>query len=129
RKDRRDLLRNGAVTAAGSIAGPALADWAPSLRYPDPSVQSIDKRFDQYRIATNANVERLYTGCRWSEGPVWFGDQSLLIWADIPNNRMLKYDALTEEVGVFRQPSNYANGSTRDRQGRLVTCEHLTRRV
>ena len=129
RSNRRDFLMTGAATAAGALAGPARADWAPSLRYPDPSVQSLDKRFDKYRIATNANVERLYTGCRWAEGPVWFGDQRLLVWADIPNNRMLKYDEETNQVSVFRQPSNYANGSTRDRQGRLVTCEHLTRRV
>jgi gluconolactonase len=129
RADRRGLLKTGAAVAASSLAAPAFAEWAPSLRYPDPSVQSVDKRFDQYRIATNANVERLYSGCRWSEGPVWFGDQSLLIWADIPNNRMLKYDMTTEDVGVFRYPANNANGSTRDRQGRLVTCEHLTRRV
>jgi gluconolactonase len=118
-----------AATAIGATPGPALADWAPSLRYPDPSVQSVDKRFDRYRIATNANVERLYTGCRWAEGPVWFGDHRMLVWADIPNNRMLKYDEETGEVSVFRKPSNNANGSTRDRQGRLITCEHLTRRV
>jgi len=129
RSDRRDILQGAAAMATGSLAGPALAEWTPSLRYPDPSVQSLDKRFDKYRIATNANVERLYTGCRWSEGPAWFGDQRLLVWADIPNNRMLKYDEASGEVGVFRYPSNYANGSTRDRQGRLVTCEHLTRRV
>ena len=126
----RDLLIGGAATTMGSLAQPAgAADWAPSLRYPDSSVQSIDKRFDRYRIAVNANVERLYAGCRWSEGPVWFGDQRLLIWADIPNNRMLKYDEVSGEVGVFRYPSNNANGSTRDRQGRLISCEHLTRRV
>ena len=93
------------------------------------SVHSLDKRFDKYRISVNANVERLHTGCRWSEGPVWIGDQRLLIWADIPNNRLLKYDEATDQVSVFRSPSNNANGSTRDREGRLVTCEHLTRRV
>jgi len=126
---RREFLRSGLALAASAAAGPALADWAPSLRYPDPSVHSLDKRFDRYRISVNANVERLYTGCRWSEGPVWIGDQRLLIWADIPNNRLLKYDEATGEVGVFRAPSNNANGSTRDREGRLITCEHLTRRV
>ena len=131
RPARRYLLKGGLALAAGAIAAPvsALADWEPSLRYPDPSVRSLDKRFDRYRISVNANVERLYTGCRWSEGPVWIGDQRLLIWADIPNNRMMKYDEATGEVSVFRSPSNNANGSTRDRQGRLVTCEHLTRRV
>lgn len=129
RATRRGVLAAGAAGGASSLAQPALAAWAPSLRYPDPAVQVIDKRFDKYRISTNANVEQLYSGCRWSEGPVWFGDQRLLVWADIPNNRMLKYDEETGEVSVFRKPSNYGNGSTRDRQGRLITCEHLTRRV
>ena len=129
RTGRRDLLKTGLAFAASAAARPSLADWAPSLRYPDPAVQSLDKRFDRYRISVNANVERLYTGCRWSEGPVWIGDQRLLIWADIPNNRMMKYDEGTGEVSVFRSPSNYGNGSTRDREGRLITCEHLTRRV
>ena len=127
--DRPGGLRAETSEDGGPLAGPASADWSPSLRYPDPSVQSLDKRFDRYRIAVNANVERLFTGCRWSEGPVWFGDQRLLIWSDIPNNRMLRYDEVSGAVSVFRQPSNHANGSTRDRQGRLVTCEHLTRRV
>jgi gluconolactonase len=126
---RRDLLNGGLALGAASVAWPALADWSPSARYPDPAVQSLDKRFDKYRIAVNAAVERLYTGCRWSEGPVWIGDQRLLVWADIPNNRLLKFDEISDEVGIFRSPSNYANGSTRDREGRLISCEHLTRRI
>jgi len=130
---RRDILKGGFALTSGALLTPASAlgasDWAPSLRYPDPAIKVLDKRFEKYRIPVNTNVERLYTGCRWSEGPVWFGDQRLLIWADIPNDRMLKYDERSGEVSIFRSPSNYANGSTRDRQGRLVTCEHLTRRV
>jgi gluconolactonase len=74
-------------------------------------------------------VERLATGCRWAEGPVWFGDGRFLLWSDIPNNRMLKWEEETGAVSVFRQPSNNANGNTRDRQGRLITCEHDSRRV
>jgi gluconolactonase len=74
-------------------------------------------------------VECLYEGARWSEGPVWFGDGRYLLWSDIPNNRILRWDEATGEVGTFRQPSNNANGHTRDREGRLVSCEHLTRRV
>lgn len=69
------------------------------------------------------------SGARWSEGPVWFGDSRTLVWSDIPNNRMLRWDEETGEVRTFRKPSNNANGNTRDREGRLVTCEHLTRRV
>ena len=79
-------------------------------------------------ILFNAAVETLYTGTRWGEGPVWFGDAQHLVWSDIPNNRMLRW---TDGAGVslFRSPSNYSNGNTRDRQGRLVTCEHGSRRV
>jgi gluconolactonase len=99
-----------------------------ALRYPDPAVEVLDERFEKYRI-NSAAVERLYTGCRWSEGPVWFGDGRYLLWSDIPNNRILRWDEETGLVSFFRRPSNYANGNTRDRQGRLVTCEHGTRRV
>ena len=106
----------------------AAGGWAPSLRYPDPLVRSLDPRFDKYRLPL-ASVERLYTGTRWGEGPIWFGDGRYLIWSDIPNNRMLRWDETSGAVSVFRQPSNNANGNTRDRQGRLVTCEHLARRV
>jgi len=74
-------------------------------------------------------VERLATGLSWSEGPVWFGDGRYLIWSDISNNRMMRWDEATGAVGVFRSPSNHSNGNTRDRQGRLISCEHLTRRV
>jgi gluconolactonase len=76
----------------------------------------------------NCRIEKLHTGTRWAEGPCYFADTGVLIWSDIPNNRMLRYiDGLG--VDVFRQPSHCSNGNTRDRQGRLVTCEHETRRV
>ena len=100
--------------------------WEESQRYPDPRVISIDKAFDQYRLAL-ASVERIASGCRWAEGPVWFGDGRYLLWSDIPNNRIMKWEEQTGNVSVFRQPSNYANGNTRDRQGRLITCEHIGR--
>src|ERR1700742_2991068 len=102
--------------------------WQPSERYPDPGVRILDPAFTKYRLPL-ASVERLYTGCRWSEGPVWFGEMRSLLWSDIPNNRILRWDEESGQVGVFRKPSNNANGNTRDREGRLVTCEHLTRRV
>ena len=102
--------------------------WTPSLRYPDPSVTALDPRFDKYRLAL-AGVERLYTGARWSEGPVWFGDGRYLLWSDVPGNCIRRWDEETGAVSFFRKPSNNGNGNTRDRQGRLVTCEHLTRRV
>ncbi len=102
--------------------------WRPSERYPDPAVEVLDPSFAKYRIFS-ASVERLATGMRWGEGPVWFGDGRYLLWSDIPNDRILKWEEETECVSVFRKPSNYANGNTRDRHGRLVTCEHGGRRV
>jgi len=98
------------------------------VAYPDPAVEVVDARFAKYKVG-NAAVERLYTGTRWSEGPVWFGDGRYLLWSDIPNNRMLRWLEDTGEVSVFRSPSNYSNGNFRDRQGRLLTCEHDSRRL
>jgi len=88
----------------------------------------LDPAFEKYRIRLAA-VERLATGFRWTEGPVWFGDGRFLLFNDIPNNRTMKWEEETGAVSVFRKPSNNANGNTRDRQGRLVTCEHDARRV
>jgi gluconolactonase len=103
--------------------------WADApWRYPDPAVRVLDPRFERYRLH-NAAVERIAGGCRWAEGPVWFGDHRCLVWSDIPDNRLLRWDEETGAVTVFRRPANNANGNTRDRQGRLLTCEHLTRRV
>jgi gluconolactonase len=101
---------------------------AQPVRYPDPAVEIVDASFAKYRV-NNAAVERLATGFRWCEGPVWFGDGRYLLWSDIPNDRIMRWDEETGAVGVFRRPSNHANGNTRDRQGRLVTCEHDSRRV
>ena len=80
-------------------------------------------------LAKPERVARLWTGARWAEGPAWFAAHQTLVWSDIPNNRMLRYDQQNGTVGVFRERSNNANGNTVDREGRLVTCEHLTRRV
>jgi gluconolactonase len=104
------------------------AEWKPSTRYPDPSIVSLDPKFDKYKLPLS-NVERLYTGTRWGEGPVWFGEHRCVIWSDVPGNQMLRWDEETGAVSAFRKPSNNSNGNTRDRQGRLVTCEHLTRRI
>jgi len=125
-KARRRWLA-GVGVAAVTLPGWARA-WAPAAAYPDPSVQVLDPAFAPYQLF-NAGVERIATGMRWSEGPVWFGDGGYLLWSDIPNDRIMKWEASTGAVSEFRRPSNYANGNTRDRQGRLVTCEHLTRRV
>ena len=110
------------------MTSPVEPFWTPSQRYPDPSVQVLDPSFAKYRLPL-ASVERLATGMRWSEGPVWFGDARCVLWSDIPNNRIMRWDEETGAVSIFRKPSNNANGNTRDRQGRLVTCEHDARRV
>jgi gluconolactonase len=102
--------------------------WEPSQRYPDPAVRVLDDSFNQYRLPL-ASVEQLATGCRWSEGPVYVADGRYLLWSDIPNDRILKWEEETGAVSVFRKTSWNANGNTRDRQGRLVTCEHRGRRV
>jgi gluconolactonase len=105
-----------------------MSEWTASLRYPDPAVRAFDKRFEKSRLPL-ASVERLYTGARWGEGPVWFGDGRYLLWSDVPGDCIRRWDEETGTVSFFRKPSNHANGNTRDRQGRLVTCEHLSRRV
>ncbi len=88
----------------------------------------IDPAFEACIIG-HARVERLWTGARWSEGPVWFAAGRYLLWSDIPNNRILRWDDCSGAVSTFRQPANNTNGHTVDRQGRLVSCEHLGRRV
>ena len=102
--------------------------WQPSPNYPDPAIQTLHPSFTKYRIMLTA-VERLATGLRWGEGPVWFGDGRYLLVSDIPNQRILRWDEETGAASIFRKPSNFANGNTRDRQGRLLTCEHGGRRV
>ncbi|HWK94872.1 MAG TPA: SMP-30/gluconolactonase/LRE family protein [Pseudolabrys sp.] len=111
-----------------SKAAVLAGQWSPSQRYPDPLITALDPRFKKYHLPLSS-VERLYTGTRWGEGPVYFGDARCLIWSDVPGNVMLKWDEESGQVTPFRKPSNNGNGNTRDRQGRLVTCEHLTRRV
>lgn len=94
----------------------------------DDFIESFDRRFAPL-IHPTAKLEQLHTGCRWAEGPAYFPAGRYLLWSDIPNNRILRYDETDGHVSVFRQPSNNTNGNTVDRQGRLVSCEHLGRRV
>jgi gluconolactonase len=104
-------------------------DWRPSPRFPDPSVVAVDESFARYRLPL-ARVERVAAGVtRWAEGPVWFGEQRCLVWSDVPGDAMWRWDEQSGAVSVFRRPSGHANGNTRDRQGRLLTCEHGGRRV
>jgi len=106
-----------------TITTPNSAGWRDHPRYPDPAIEILDPRFEKYRIFSAA-VERLYTGCRWSEGPVYFADGRYLLWSDIPNQRILKWEEETGAVSIYRRPTNWGNGNTRDRLGRLITCEH-----
>ena len=91
-------------------------------------IDVLDRRFAPV-VANYPDLERLATGAIWSEGPVWIAEDDSVLWSDIPNDRMLRWDERSGSVSVFRQPTGYANGNTRDRQGRLITCEHLGRRV
>ncbi|MEZ5593398.1 MAG: SMP-30/gluconolactonase/LRE family protein [Gammaproteobacteria bacterium] len=131
---RRKFMMTAMAAGATAALRPDLAltaerVWDKNIvHYPDPAIESLDGRFNKYRIG-NAAVERLATGFRWAEGPVWFGDLKVLLWSDLPNNRIMRWVWETNEVSVFRQPSNHANGHTRDNQGRLVSCEHSGRRV
>ncbi|MDQ2634459.1 MAG: SMP-30/gluconolactonase/LRE family protein [Pseudomonadota bacterium] len=95
---------------------------------PASDYEVLDPRFGRL-FNGNASVRRLHTGCQWAEGPAWFAAGRYLLWSDIPNNRILRYDETDGAVSVFRQPSGNANGNTVDRQGRLVSCEHSGRRV
>lgn len=87
-----------------------------------------DARFARL-VFGHANLEKLTSGCRWAEGPAYFPAARYLIWSDIPNNRMMRFDETDSSVSVFRSPSFNSNGNTTDREGRLVTCEHFVRRV
>lgn len=102
--------------------------WTESLRYPDPAIRALDPAFKRLHLPLSS-VERLWTGSRWGEGPVWLGEMRCLLWSDIPNNRVLRWEEETGQVSIFRKPSGNANGHTRDRQGRIIACEHGGRRV
>jgi len=126
---RRTFLKGGAMVAVST--GAARADdfslgLLPGTRYPDPRIEVLDKRFSSIG---NAGIERIMTGLRWAEGPCWSADGHYLVVSDIPNNRMLRWLEEDGHVSTFRAPSNFSNGNTRDAEGRLVTCEHQTRRV
>jgi gluconolactonase len=101
---------------------------APTTYFTDPDVLTIDPMFDDLR-QPNAPIQRLWTGALWAEGPAWSAQGRYLVFSDIPNNRQLRWLEDTNQVSVFRMPSNNSNGNTFDFQGRQLSCEHLTRRV
>src|SRR2546422_901659 len=110
---RSQFLEAGAGVAALAVTPRAFAQWQPSQRYPDPLIKIVDPSFARYRLAL-AKVERIASGMRWCEGPVWVGDGRYLLWSDIPNNRIMKWEEETGAVSVFRKPSNNANGNKRE---------------
>ena len=125
----------GALLAAfvvcASSAVQAEDQWAPTYGmtvqpYPDPGIKVLDDSFRKYTLYS-AEVERIGHGFRWAEGPVWFGDGRYLLFSDIPNNQTLRWDEETGRISIFRKPSNFSNGMTRDRYGRLISCEHSRR--
>ena len=136
RHQRRAFLMTTVATGLAGLSGSALAqafDFKPNQRYPDPSVLILDPSFARYRIYSST-LEQVATGMRWAEGPVYFpaagGEPGYLLVSDIPNNRIMKFSERDGSFSVFRGPANYPNGNARDRQGRLITCEHsVTRRV
>src|SRR6266550_5619919 len=130
---RRAILAAAGATAASTLLSRTAAaqsfPFSPNQRYPDPAVLILDPGFAKYRIYSST-VEQVATGMRWAEGPAYFPEGGYLLFSDIPNNRIMKFDEKTNQTSVFRANANYANGNARDRQGRLVTCEHsVTRRI
>ncbi|CAD2256654.1 SMP-30/gluconolactonase/LRE family protein [Stutzerimonas stutzeri] len=123
---KQSVACSTALLATG-MALPRLAQSAEPLsrRYPDPSLEVLDESFLQLRLF-NASVEKIADGLRWAEGPVWVGDGRYLLLSDIPNNRIMRWDEISQSLGVFREQANFSNGLTRDREGRLVVCEGST---
>jgi len=126
--DRRSFLAAAAFAPAALAQAPR--DWTGQqpLRYTDPDLISLDKRFDKYTIG-NTPIQRLWTGAFWAEGPAWNGVGRYLMFSDIPNNRQIRWMEEDGHVSVFRAPSDYSNGNTFDFEGRQVSCQHGMRRV
>ena len=109
---------------------PTLRSWSGDqlVRYPDPDVVALDKRFGRYMVG-NTVIQRLFTGTLWAEGVAWNGVGRYLVWSDIPNNRQMRWIEEDGRVTVFRSPSGFSNGNTFDYEGRQLSCEHGNRRV
>jgi len=131
--DRRSFLALSAAAAGAALAPAAVAaerDWTgrQPVRYPDPDIVVLDARFGKYKLG-NTPIQRLWTGALWAEGCAWDAAGRYVVWSDIPNNRQMRRLDEDGHVSVFRAPSNNSNGNTFDFQGRLLSCEHNTRRV
>jgi gluconolactonase len=126
---RRNFLMAAAGAAASLQAAPQ-RDYSGKnpVRYPDPDIIALDKRFNKYKLG-NTPIQRLHTGCLWAEGPAWNGVGRYLLWSDIPNNVQLRWLEDDGHVSVFRNPAGNSNGNTFDWEGRQIACEHGNRRV
>jgi len=127
---RRSFLATAAATVTATALGQR-RDYgpnAPPIRYPDPDVFALDKRFDKYKLF-NAPIQRLYRGTLWAEGTAWSGVGKFLVWSDIPNDRQMRWIEDDGHVSVFRKPAGYSNGNTFDLEGRQISFEHGNRRV
>src|SRR5437879_5401424 len=128
------IARRGFLGVMGAFAAVGVSkaerDWSGKnpVRYPDPDLIVLDKRFNKYKIG-NTPIQRLYTGALWAEGPAWNGVGRYLVWSDIPNDRQLRWLEEDGHVSVYRKPSGYSNGNTFDWEGRELSCEHGNRRV
>ncbi|MCS7159368.1 MAG: hypothetical protein RMJ19_02750, partial [Gemmatales bacterium] len=111
--DRRQFLAASLTLVGGSLMGRDYGPNAPPVRYPDPDVVVLDKRFAKYKIG-NTPIQRLHTGTLWAEGPAWNGVGKYLVWSDIPNDRQLRWLEEDGHVSVFRKPAGYSNGNTFD---------------
>ena len=120
------ITATSAITALGQQRDYG-RDAAP-IRYPDPDIVVLDKRFARYKIG-NTPIRRLHTGMLWAEGPAWNGAGRYLVWSDIPNNVQHRWLDEDGHVSTFRNPANNSNGNTFDWEGRQISCEHGTRRV
>jgi gluconolactonase len=128
---RRSFLATAAAVTVTAATQAQIRDYgknAPPVRYPDPDIVVLDKRFAKYKIG-NTPIQRLYKGTLWAEGPAWSGAGRYLVWSDIPNDRQLRWLEEDGHVSVFRKPSGYSNGNTFDYEGRELSCEHDNRRV
>lgn len=129
---RRSFL--GAMAATAAVAstvktfGREYGSNAAPIRYPDPDILVLDKRFEKYKLG-NTPIQRIHTGTLWAEGPAWNGVGRYLLWSDIPNNVQYRWLEEDGHVSKFRYPSGNSNGNTFDFQGRQIACEHGNRRV
>jgi gluconolactonase len=137
RNQRRSFLKAAAGSGLAVLTGSTRAQsfpFAPNQRYPDPAILILDPSFAKYR-PYSSTVEQVGTGMRGADGPVYFpnpvaGKPGYLLCSDIPNNRLMKFDEASNKFTIHKEDVNFVNGNTRDRQGRLISCEHsVTRRI